>query len=423
LGIDCIPILVEEIHELKRPSSLCMPRVLRIINRFNLGGPTYNAALLTKYMTPDFETMLVAGAKQESEESSEFVCRELGIDYTILPEMRRELNFSDDRKAYRKIKEIIGDFKPDIVHSHAAKAGALGRMAAHSLKVPVIVHTFHGHVFHSYFNPVKTKIFLSIERYLAKRSSAIVAISEQQKYELAVLHKLCPEEKIKIIPLGFDLSRFSDNMKGKRELFRSRYGLEDDEIAVGIIGRLVPVKNHGLFLRAIKYLKENSVKKIRAFIIGDGEDLDKLRNMASALGIENSYKPGKEERPYLTFTSWEKNIDHALAGLDIVALTSLNEGTPVSLIEAQAAGKPIVSTKVGGIENVVVENETALLSAVSNETIFNKNLLELVENENLRQKMGDKGLTHVRDKFHYSWLVNDMKSLYFDLLGKSQSKT
>jgi glycosyltransferase involved in cell wall biosynthesis len=395
-----------------------MPRVLRIINRFNLGGPTYNAALLTKYMAPEFETMLVAGEKLESEESSEFICREMGIEYTILPEMKREVNYFNDRKAYKKIKELIGDFKPDVVHTHAAKAGALGRMAAHSLKVPVIVHTFHGHVFHSYFNPMRTKIFLSIERYLAKRSTAIIAISEQQKYELAVVHKLCPEEKIRIVALGFDLSRFTENMNGKRELFRKNYLLDDDEIAIGIIGRLVPVKNHGLFLRAIKYLKENTVKKVRAFIIGDGEDLDKLKKMATNLGIGYSYAPVNQEKTHLTFTSWVKNIDWALAGLDIVALTSLNEGTPVSLIEAQAAGKPIVSTKVGGIENVVIENRTALLSAVNDENLFFKSLLKLVEDSHLRKEMGEKGLTNVGNRFHYTWLVNDMKSLYFDLLSK-----
>jgi glycosyltransferase involved in cell wall biosynthesis len=413
VGTAGISVLVEEIHELK------MPRVLRIINRFNLGGPTYNAALLTKYMAPEFETMLVAGAKLDSEESSEFICHELGIDFTILPEMQREVNFFNDRKAYKKIKEIIGDFKPDVVHTHAAKAGALGRMAAHSLNVPVIVHTFHGHVFHSYFNPVKTKVFLSVERYLARKSTAIIAISEQQKYELATVHKLCPEEKIRIIPLGFDLSRFSENMAGKRIMFRKEYLLDEDEIGIGIIGRLVPIKNHGLFLRAAKYLKENTVKKVRLFIIGDGEDLERLKKMASDLAIDYSYlSVGKS---YLTFTSWIKNIDHALAGLDIIALTSLNEGTPVSLIEAQAAGKPIVATKVGGIENVVKENESALLSPVDDETLFFKSLYSLVEDEKLRSEIGAKGQAETANKFHYSWLVNDMKLLYNELLNKQIS--
>ena len=161
-----------------------MPRVLRIINRLNLGGPTYNAALLTKYLAPEFETMLIAGVKMDSEESSENICRDLGINFIKIPEMSREIKLSHDYAAYNKIKKHIKDFKPDIVHTHASKAGALGRLAAISAQVPVVVHTFHGHVFHSYFNSLKSKAFLRIERYLANRSSAIVAISEHQKDEL-----------------------------------------------------------------------------------------------------------------------------------------------------------------------------------------------------------------------------------------------
>jgi glycosyltransferase involved in cell wall biosynthesis len=396
-----------------------MPKILRIINRFNLGGPTYNAALLTKYLSPEFETMLVGGAKLESEESSEFICRELGIDFIRLPEMEREINLSKDYSAYRKIKSFIREFKPDIVHTHAAKAGTLGRLAAFSLNVPVIVHTFHGHVFHSYFNPVKTKIFLSIERYLARKSSAIIAISEQQKYELSKVHKICPPGKIKIIPLGFDLSRFRENMDEKRKSFRSTYLLDDDEIAIGIIGRLVPVKNHELFLRSIKYLKGKTVKKVRAFIIGDGEEMDRLRNSASEHGIENAYFPNSRQKASLTFTSWIKNIDWALAGLDVITLTSFNEGTPVSLIEAQAAGKPIVCTDSGGIGNAVISNVTALLSPIDNELLFFNSLQRLVEDESLRKGMSQYSWKNVQDRFHYKRLISDMKLLYMELLSHS----
>jgi glycosyltransferase involved in cell wall biosynthesis len=393
-----------------------MLRIVRIINRFNLGGPTYNAALLTKHLAPEFETLLIAGTKMESEESSEFICRDLGIDYVKLPEMEREINLTKDFKAYQKLKAIIRDYKPEIVHTHAAKSGTLGRLAALSCNVPVIVHTFHGHVFHSYFHPFKTKAFLRIERYLAKRSSAIVAVSEQQKYELSSIHKVCSPEKIKVIPLGFDLSRFRENMDEKRQSFRKSYFLQDDEIAIGIIGRLVPVKNQLFFLRAIKYLREKSVKKVRAFIIGDGEDLQKLRNMAEEMKLDYVYCPEVCNKAFLTFTSWIKNIDWALAGLDIVALTSLNEGTPVSLIEAQAAGKPIVSTRVGGIENAVIENKTALLSDINDEERFSKLLIRLAEDENLRISMSENGWNFVEGRFHYSRLVNDMKTFYHNLL-------
>ncbi len=393
-----------------------MPRVLRIINRLNLGGPTFNAALLTKYLAPEYETLLVAGTKLDSEESSEFICEQLGIDYIKLPEMSREINFSGDRVAYKKIKKLIADFKPDIVHTHAAKAGTLGRMAAYQMKVPVIVHTFHGHVFHSYFNPVKTRVFLGIERYLAKRSSAIIAISNFQKEELANQFKLCKPEKIKVIPLGFDLNRFWENMEEKRKSFRRQYFLEEDELAVGIIGRLVPVKNHEMFLKVMHDIWGRTTKKVRAFIIGDGENLQSLFLKCRELNIDFTYFPHQAAKSTLTFTSWMKDVDRAMAGLDIITLTSLNEGTPVSLIEAQAAQKPIVSTNVGGIENVVIRDETAFLSESNDISGFSEHLLTLIENESLRNNMIQNSRQNVENKFHYTRLVSDVKSLYSQLL-------
>ena len=160
-----------------------MPKILRIINRFNIGGPTYNAAYLTKYLSNDFETLLVGGEKEETEDSSEYIIRNLGIEPVIIPEMHRSINPRNDLIAYRKIKNIIETFKPDIVHTHASKAGTIGRIAALRSNVPVIIHTFHGHVFHSYFNSYKTKIFQNIEQSLAKKSSKIIAISDLQKKE------------------------------------------------------------------------------------------------------------------------------------------------------------------------------------------------------------------------------------------------
>ena len=365
----------------------------------------------------------------DSEESSEFICQQLGIDYIQVPEMKRGVNFLNDRIAYRKIKKIIADFKPDIVHTHASKAGALGRMAALSLNVPVIVHTFHGHVFHSYFNPVKSQVFLRIERYLAKRSSAIIAISEFQKDELVNKFHLCETQKIRVIPLGFDLSRFQTDQQRKREIFRSYYAVDNDEIVVSIIGRLVPVKNHGMFLRAFDKVLKKTTKKVRAFIVGDGEMMASLQQMAERLGFEvsclkfevNSPSNLKSQtsnfKPDLTFTSWIKDVEYAIAGSDIIALTSYNEGTPVSLIEAQAAGKPVVTTNVGGIENVVLPNETALLCSPDDDETFASHLLRLIENERLRLSMSQNGSQQMQAKFHYTRLVNDMKGLYNELLA------
>ncbi len=394
-----------------------MPKVLRIINRFNLGGPTYNAAYLSRYLSKDFETLLIGGTHYESEESSEFIVRNLGIEPVIIPEMSRSINPFKDIVAYRKIKNIIRDFKPDIVHTHAAKAGAIGRFAASELKVPGIVHTFHGHVFHSYFNPVKTAIFKNIERNLSKKSSAIVAISERQKHELGTIHKICPPEKIHVIPLGFDLSKFQENMDEKRKDFRKHYLLDEDEIAIVIIGRLVPIKNHALFVNGLKQVLDKTSKKVRAFIIGDGEERQNIEALATNLRISISDFNTDNKKANLTFTSWIKNIDWVCAGSDIVALTSFNEGTPVSLIEAQAANKAIISTNVGGTENIVIAGETALLCENNNLEQFSEKLLELIENDDLRKKLSVKGWENVKEKFHYSALCSKMEKLYLSILN------
>ncbi len=396
-----------------------MPRILRIINRFNLGGPTYNAAYLTKYLSPEFETMLIGGMKDDTEDSSEFIVRNLGIEPIIIPEMQRTIHPKNDWIAYKKIRQIIKDFKPDIVHTHASKAGTLGRLAASKLKVPVIVHTFHGHIFHSYFSNIKTSLYKNIERYLARKSACIIALSENQKEELSMIHKICPASKIEVIPLGFDLLRFQENMEEKRLSFRKEFNIDDEEVTIGIVGRLVPVKNHDLFIEALKYVKDKTSYKIRAFIVGDGEDRQKIESKAKKLNVDfiNSVKTSNNKAT-LTFTSWIRNVDYVYAGMDIICLTSFNEGTPVSLIEAQAANKPIVSTNAGGVENVIIPNTTALLSENSNAFAFAENLLSLIENRKMRCDMSKEGWNHVKEKFHYTRLVNDVRKLYKKLLDE-----
>lgn len=389
-----------------------MPKVLRIINRLNLGGPTWNAACLTHYLSPQFETLLVAGQKEDSEASSSFVLDQLGIKPVYVKNMKRPVHPISDRKAYYELKKIILEYKPDIVHTHAAKSGALGRLAAINCKVPYVFHTFHGHIFHSYFNPLKTKMFLAVERYLAKRSTGIIAISEIQKRELTEEHRICQPDKMHVIPLGFNLSRFQENLDEKRAGFRNRYGIKENETAIGIIGRLVPVKNHEMFLKSIAYLRENGVSDFKAFVVGDGENMKHLLDKAVSLGIPYALDQGPFDKASLVFTSWKKEIDVVNAGLDIVALTSLNEGTPVSLIEAQAAGNPVISTRVGGIENVVLEDESAFLCDTSDQDGFNKKLMQLTNDPGLRKKMYGKAIDFVFEKFTYERLVEDMGNLY-----------
>ena len=385
-----------------------MKKILRIINRFNLGGPTYNAAYLTKYLEKDYQTLLIGGKHEKSETSSMHILDNLGIKPIIIPEMQRTINPILDNIALKKIKKIIRDFQPDIVHTHAAKAGALGRKAAFELGVKQIYHTFHGHVFHSYFGKIKTNIYKKIERELAKKCTKIIAISEIQKQELSEIHNICSKEKIEVIPLGFDLQKFYENKEIKRKKFREKWKIKESEIAIGIIGRLVPIKNHHFFIdvvqKAIAYSKEN----LRIFIVGDGEFKENIIQKVKSYQLNFSID---DKIADIQFTSWIKEIDEVNAGLDIVCLCSLNEGTPVSLIEAQASGNPIVATNTGGIENIVIENKTALISKNNDQESFLSNLLTLIKSRQLRVKFSKLAIEKSKE-FHYSHLIKNMKKVY-----------
>ncbi|MGE5520134.1 MAG: glycosyltransferase, partial [Candidatus Dadabacteria bacterium] len=310
-------------------------------------------------------------------------------------------------------------FKPDIVHTHAAKSGALGRLAASNHQVPAIVHTYHGHVFHSYFNSFSTKFFVKTERFLGRKTHAIIAISEAQKKELAYEFRIAPPHKFRVIPLGFNLDKFQTDQEIKRKQFRTEFNIAEDEIIIGIIGRLVPVKNHILFIKALAHVLQNTKKKVKAFIVGGGETRPSLEEAASQAGIPFSTEKDISFFTPLVFTSWRSDIDVINAGLDIVALTSFNEGTPVSLIEAQAANKPIVSTRVGGISDIVHENETALLADVNDQALFSDHLLRLVQDDDLRYQLGKNSSKYVMERFSYQRLVTDTAALYNELLSET----
>ena len=386
-------------------------KVLRIINRFNIGGPTYNATFLTRFMSDEFETLLLGGLPEEGEADSLHILNEYGLKPILIPELKRNPNLISDRKALKKIKSIIKEFKPDIVHTHAAKAGAIGRKAAFDCKVPIVIHTFHGHVFHSYFGKFKTEIFRRIEKRLASKSSGIIAISEQQKMELSEKFSIAEKKKIEVIPLGFDLLPFQLNLNKKRSETRLKYNLCEDHIAVAIVGRLAPIKNHRLFLDAIEIVNRQSTKNIVFFIVGDGEKRKEIEEQIDI--IKNKQKID------IRMTSWIHDIKTFNAGMDILCLTSNNEGTPVSLIEAQACNIPIVSTDVGGVKDIILEDETGFIVPKNNPIIFAEKLLLLTENKEKREKMSQKGWTFVERNFHYERLVNDMENYYKKLMNKN----
>jgi glycosyltransferase involved in cell wall biosynthesis len=386
-----------------------MPKVLRIINRFNIGGPTYNATFLTRYLSDDFETLLVGGLPEADESDSLHIPRSYGVEPVLIEEMKRLPNLASDRAAYKKLKQIIEEFKPDIVHTHAAKAGALGRKAAKACKVPVIVHTYHGHVFHSYFGKVKTTLYKYIERRLAKQSDGIIAISPLQKDELSLQHKICAPEKITVIPLGFDLHKFQENLPEKRLQTRTKYQLSEGEVAVAIVGRLAPIKNHTLFLDAVELVLKQGVKA-QFFIVGDGSE--------KAMITERVNQLNQLYGECIQCTSWITDIATFNAGMDLICLTSDNEGTPVSLIEAQACNLPVISTDVGGVRDIVKDGETGFIVPKKNAEALAEKLTLLINSKEIREKMSQNGWKFVEEQFHYTTLVGNMENYYRTLLAK-----
>lgn len=387
-----------------------MIKVLRILNRFNLGGPIYNASYLTSDLSPEFETLFIGGPHEDGEADALYVAHNLGLSPLVIEEMRRSVNPISDLHALQRIRRIIRDFKPDIVHTHASKAGALGRIAARLENVPVVVHTYHGHVFHSYFGSFKTFIYKSVERFLSRITTAVITISPQQQNEICNIHRVVDIDKTHVIPLGFELGRFDNNNDRRRKKFRTTYSLEEEEVAIAIVGRLVPIKNHPLLIRAVSAIKK---KKIRLFIVGDGPE--KLHLQALCDDLHLPYIGGNAEQK-VHFIGWHTQVEEILPGFDLVALSSDNEGTPVSLIEAQAAKLPVVSTDVGGVSDIVQHGETGLIVSSKDLDAFTAALALLSDDKELRKKMGEAGQKSVLQAFSRERLANDVSALYRSLL-------
>lgn len=395
-----------------------MPKVLRILNRLNVGGPTYNVAYLSRYLDPLYETKVLAGLKEPDEGSSAYVLEDLGVPYTLVPDMFRSINGKQDLKALRYIRQTIKQYHPDIVHTHAAKAGVLGRLAAHySFNRPkAIVHTYHGNVFDGYFSPLKTKIFLAVERYLGGLSDAIVAISAQQKDDLVNRYKIAPAEKIHVIKLGFDLDKFVQGQEEKRIRFRNFYHLAEDVVVITMTGRLAPIKNHFLFIEALRLLKiHQPALKFKVFIVGDGELLNPIIQLISQSGLTFCRNTEQNYAADIIFTSWRKDIDVINAGTDIVALSSLNEGTPVSIIEGMASGKAVICTAVGGVRDVVQDGYSGFVVA-QQPGAYAEKLSVLISDRELRQKMAMNGQRFALENYSYERLVQETQDLYRGLL-------
>lgn len=386
---------------------------MRIINRFNIGGPTYNATFLTRYLSDDFETLLLGGLPEKDESDSLYILDQYNVKPHLIKEMKRKPSLVSDLKAFLKIRKMMREFRPNIVHTHASKAGVLGRLAAISLGVPIVVHTFHGHVFHSYFSSLKTQLFKTIERFFAKKSTAIIAISPIQKEELVHVHKIVASSKCVVLPLGFDLIRFKTKKEEARQEIRKQYTIGEDEVAIAIVGRLAPIKNHRMFLDATRLVAERTNRKCKFFIVGDGSEYQWIAEEVRELNEKFAHMNW-------IMTSWIMDIATFNAGMDLICLTSTNEGTPVSLIEAQASGVAILATDVGGVKDCVKDGVTAILSPSKDTEKFTFSLQELIENEKKRDFLSQNGWTHVEESFHYTRLVEDMEKLYRKLVHENR---
>ncbi len=392
-----------------------MIRVLRVMHRLSISGPTLHAYYLSEYLDERFNTKILSGQLTEGEASPDYILEKMKAPVHYLLSMEREINLLKDYKTLIEIRKIIRTYKPHIVHTHAAKSGALGRIAAWLEGVPVIVHTYHGHVFHSYFGRTKTLFFILLERMLSRISSRIITISNQQFNEIVHELRVTPKVKTRIIPLGFDFSRFDDPDGTKRASFRNEFGLSDNDIAICLAGRITAIKNHEMFIEALKIIFKTYPHHIYAFIVGDGELKSRLIEICNQSGLQIGIT--KDKKSAIVFTSWRSDMPEVFNGIDINCLTSLNEGTPVTAIEGMYCKKPIVSTSVGGVPDLVTNGKSGILTPTRNSAAFAEAVISLIADVDLRQKMGEEARKSAYN-FGVDNLVKNISGLYMELIEK-----
>jgi glycosyltransferase involved in cell wall biosynthesis len=317
-------------------------KVLRVIDRLNVGGPAIHAVLTTHGLDrARFSTLLVTGSIEPGEADMGYLLDEYGVTPALIPSLGRELRPLRDLATAWRLYRLMRRERPDVVHTHKAKAGAIGRVVALLAGVPVRVHTFHGHVFSGYFGAAKTRAFIAIERLLARATTRLVALSRGLVDELAERYQIAPAEKFTIVPLGFDLGPFAAAEQHRGRL-RARLGVDGDTRLVGIVGRMVPVKDHATFVAAAARLAQGR-DDVRFVFVGGGE--------LEAAVRADLLRHGLDGRAHLL--GWTRELAPIYADLDVLALSSVNEGTPVALIEAMAAGVPVAATAVGGVPDLL----------------------------------------------------------------------
>jgi glycosyltransferase involved in cell wall biosynthesis len=383
-----------------------MPRAVQLISRLSVGGSVLQAINTTAFLQRlGWDCILLHGEPGPGEGSMHALADDLGIERVVLHQMTRELG-PHDARSLRECHRELRRLRPDVVHTHGAKAGTVGRVAARVARTPAVVHTFHGHVLRGYFGRPKQDVFRLIERTLAHACDRIVAVSAEVRADLIDLHIARPA-KIEVIPVGFDMQRLvvpPEEHEELRRSFRAGVGLPEGAPVVSFVGRIVPIKRADRFLQAAWELRDTPAGFM---VVGDGEELAALRGseVARALGDR------------VVFTGYRSDIAAVYHASDVVVLTSDNEGTPVSLIEASACGVPVVGTDVGGVRSVVEDGVTGFVVPPSDPAMLADRIRTLLADAALRGELGEAGRRHVECRFSAERLAVDHDRLYRTLLG------
>jgi glycosyltransferase involved in cell wall biosynthesis len=387
-------------------------RVVQVIARLNIGGPAIHVISLTQLLDQrGYATTLVRGTEDPSEGSMDHLAEQLNVHPLYVPSLRRNPGIHD-LHALVTLFFIIARERPQVVHTHAAKAGTLGRLAA--LMAPgrstrVLVHTFHGHSLTGYFSSLATRVFLAIERFLAKHTTCLIAVSEEVRDDLVALG-VARAEAFEVIPLGFDLSPFlvTDPERSRRGArLRAELGISSDARLITLVARLVPIKRVDRFLRVALRLAER--EDTHFLVVGDGELRGSLQASTDARALVHR----------VTWAGFRRDIPDVCFASDVVVLTSDNEGTPVSLIEALAAATPVVSTKVGGVATVVRDGETGLLARQDDDAGLAEAITRLLDDSQLANELATRGREHALREFGQERLVGDLDDLYRRSLAES----
>ena len=375
------------------------PRVLRILTRLNVGGPALHVANLAEGLKNQYDHLLVVGEVLPTEGSMDHLFADSSIHWVKISDFKVSFKLWDDMSAFWKLFKIIREFKPHIVHTHTTKAGAYGRLAAWMNRVPVVVHSVHGHMLGGYGGI--RRLYPYVERLLGIGTDALCAVSDSVKRDL-VQQSVFRKDKVHVIPLGLKLDSFVQARSDRQGQLRQKYRLLSEKL-VGIVGRLAPVKNHLLFLEAVT-LVQRECPDAHFMIFGDGELRQSLEKRVRELGIENN----------VTLCGWERDTESIYADLDVLVCSSLNEGTSVSVIEALAAGVPVVSTNVGGMSDVLSKGEYGKLVPSEDASELAKAVIQVIGSSDNRS---DNIKYRIVEKYSVSRLCSDMDGLYRKLLA------